>query len=762
MGAGLNAGYQALGGSDILSGISNPLSGPDRVPVNPGTDLSGQYFSDYGTQALGTAQQQLGQYQGAINDAAGASKAAGQYYGQQLQDVGAQAGAAGQSAAAGLRGTGAGAEAVGQSYGDTVSKIAANSAAGLGATGAQLNAQGGAAQDRTVGAPQFNAMNGTLNQAMSASNVDTTKQDKALSQAMPNYDAANQQAAQANLNFGEANQALGQSQNYAQQLAGIENEAAPSAAQAQLQSGLNQAQQSSLAMARSGRGFGGSAAALNQAAVLNANASQQAVNSSAQLRASEVAAERTRQAQNLTGAAGIQQGASGQMTQQQQMAASLGMQKSAMLQQQQDAASNVALGLGAQYGQAGQFQSQLAANTALGVGQQQLGQQQLSSGAALQNASQNDTYGLGLYNLGLNAQESGANLGLEGAVAGAGLGMQGIGMNIGAQQAAGGIEQTGFGTQAGAVGAGGQLELGGYGQAGGLYGTSAGYGLENLGLQGNIETGGLNFSGQHQQNVLNAAAIQAGQNQAAYNSQMGVWGALLGAGGAAMASSDRDLKKDIKPANKELFVPESGQYDKPENADKIDYTAKYNQDPFYGNFTSYEKGPPATPEGFGQGVGISGPNQMTPPPANAAATGPNPMQKFGSGLAAMGGSVQQMGGGGGAINPVTGMPYYQPNLTLSDEREKEAVETVENAPAYSYNYTDPDAMGAAPGRQFGIMAQDLEKTPAGRSVVKQGPNGAKMVDTSRLTMVNTAALNGMQKHINELEALIRSKGKKAA
>jgi len=760
MGAAANAGYQALGGSDILSGLGNPLAGPDRVPVDPGKDLSGQYFSDYGTQALGTAQQQLGQYQGAMNQQAQNSAAAGKYYGQQLQDVGNQAGLAGQQAAAGLRSTGTGAEAVGQAYGDTVSKIAANSAAGLGATGANLNMQAGQAQDRSVGMPNFNAMNGTLNQAMTGAQVDTTKQDAALSGAMPNYTQANAQAGQANLDFGGANAALGQSQNYAQQLAGIENESAPSAAQAQLQSGLNQAQQSSLAMARSGRGFGGSAAALNQAAVLNANASQQAVNSSAQLRASEVAAERTRQAQNLQGAAGIQQGASGQMTQQQQMGASLGMQKAAMLQQQQDAASQVALGLGQQYGQAGQFQSQLAANTALGVGQQQLGQQQLSSGSALQNASQNDTYGLGLYNLGLNAQEAGANIGLEGSVAGANLGMGGIGMNIGAQQAAGGLEQTGFGTQAGAIGAGGQLEMGGYGQAGQLYGAGAGYGLQNLGLQGQIEQGGLNFAGQHQQNELNAAAIQAGQNQAAYNSQMQLWGAGLGMAGAWMAASDRDLKKDIKPANDELFIPKEGQYEVPRNRGGIDYAAEFNKDPFYGNFSTFEKGPPATPEGFGQGVGISGPNQMQAPPAPAAA-GPSPaMQGFGQGLASLGGGMKQAGAGG-AINPVTGLPYYQPQMAMSDEREKESVKAIENAPGYSYNYTDPDAMGAAPGRQYGIMAQDLEKTPAGRSVVKQGPGGAKMVDTSRLTMVNTAALNGMQKHIDELEALIRSKGKAA-
>ena len=52
----------------------------------------------------------------------------------------------------------------------------------------------------------------------------------------------------------------------------------------------------------------------------------------------------------------------------------------------------------------------------------------------------------------------------------------------------------------------------------------------------------------------------------------------------------------------------------------------------------------------------------------------------------------------------------------SDEREKEALKAVDASPGYSYDYKDPEAMGATSGRQFGVMAQDLEKTPAGRSV----------------------------------------------
>jgi hypothetical protein len=82
-------------------------------------------------------------------------------------------------------------------------------------------------------------------------------------------------------------------------LAGLEATQGPSAAQAQLQSGLNQANANALSMARSGRGWGGGASALSQASAQQAMNSQNAVNSSAQLRAQEDAQWRQRQAQNL-------------------------------------------------------------------------------------------------------------------------------------------------------------------------------------------------------------------------------------------------------------------------------------------------------------------------------------------------------------------------------------------------------------------------------------------------------------------------------
>lgn len=49
----------------------------------------------------------------------------------------------------------------------------------------------------------------------------------------------------------------------------------------------------------------------------------------------------------------------------------------------------------------------------------------------------------------------------------------------------------------------------------------------------------------------------------------------------------------------------------------------------------------------------------------------------------------------------------------------------------------------------GPMAQDLERGPLGDTLVKDTPQG-KMVDTGRLTMVNSSAIAEMQR---QLEAL---------
>lgn len=95
----------------------------------------------------------------------------------------------------------------------------------------------------------------------------------------------------------------------------------------------------------------------------------------------------------------------------------------------------------------------------------------------------------------------------------------------------------------------------------------------------------------------------------------------------------------------------------------------------------------------------------------------------------------------------------------SDERAKGGIKQgtasamFEETPGYSYHYKEQfqDDPGAAPGEHFGIMAQDLEKTPEGASMVQEDERGLKHVDTERLTMANSAALNEILARLNKME-----------
>lgn len=120
------------------------------------------------------------------------------------------------------------------------------------------------------------------------------------------------------------------------------------------------------------------------------------------------------------------------------------------------------------------------------------------------------------------------------------------------------------------------------------------------------------------------------------------------------------------------------------------------------------------------------------------------------------------GGGTGTLSDYSTGPngYYS-----SDVRNKKNIEPADmgqvfgnggpdlrQAQGYEYNYKDPNAPGAAPGRQVGPMAQNLPP-----SVVSTGPDGKKQVDAGRLTLVNTAAVSELQRRTDELEQLLNQR-----
>lgn len=82
--------------------------------------------------------------------------------------------------------------------------------------------------------------------------------------------------------------------------------------------------------------------------------------------------------------------------------------------------------------------------------------------------------------------------------------------------------------------------------------------------------------------------------------------------------------------------------------------------------------------------------------------------------------------------------------------DDEARELVRAISAKSFSYKDADAPGAMDGENLGILAQDLERSEAGRRIVSDTPHG-KMVDKDKALMAALAALGSMDKRISKIE-----------
>jgi hypothetical protein len=97
---------------------------------------------------------------------------------------------------------------------------------------------------------------------------------------------------------------------------------------------------------------------------------------------------------------------------------------------------------------------------------------------------------------------------------------------------------------------------------------------------------------------------------------------------------------------------------------------------------------------------------------------------------------------------------------LSDEDEKTQTQPVgdmlDQLHAYQYRYKDPSMAGAAPGRHVGVMAQDLEKTPLGASMVEDTPQGKRVHYGMALgtMMAGQAYLN---ERLNEHEKMLKAR-----
>jgi hypothetical protein len=112
------------------------------------------------------------------------------------------------------------------------------------------------------------------------------------------------------------------------------------------------------------------------------------------------------------------------------------------------------------------------------------------------------------------------------------------------------------------------------------------------------------------------------------------------------------------------------------------------------------------------------------------------------------------GGGllGGIISDKRSKTDVDPiaRMAASEEANRDELDDVK---PYSYRYKGgfAERFGQDRKPRVGVMAQDLEKGPAGREVVFEGPGGLKALDTNRAVGYSLAGLAGLDKRMRRLE-----------
>lgn len=504
----------------------------------------------------------------------------------------------------------------------------------------------------------------------------------------------------ADVNLKASNAALGQSSDYANQLAGIGAQQGPSAAQAQLQSALNQSNAQNLAMARSGRGWGGSATAQSQALAANAAAGQQAANASAVLRAQEEQQRLAMLSSNVGQAAQLQQSGAQTALSQQQLAAQTNLQEAQQQAQQQQAL--------------------------YALGQQGLTQ----AGAMTAQQAQTDLAGRQAY---LQSLAQGGQLEMSGIQGGAELGLQGIGQGAGLY------------TQGQQLAQGAELQAMQFaGQQQQALAAQANAALQQYGIQK-----GVAIQQQQMTNQLIGAGIQTAGTMA---------------GAAAMMSDRRtkeDVKPtsvDLRPMNNyQLAGAAAGGAPAVTtggvNTGATQLGAQAGGDmktkqglAMMAGGVSDAGAAMAQPQGFNpilaqslQGVGAGSVLSDKRAKTDIRA------------LDAAGNDAVQAIQGAGKSGQLAALDNVQRDQigAIRNADGMSPTSAFDAAQAYSYQYKQPEKYGE--GEFIGLMAQDLAKSPAGSTAVVPQADGKLAVDMNRLGMLTAAAQSQTQERQEELE-----------
>lgn len=141
--------------------------------------------------------------------------------------------------------------------------------------------------------------------------------------------------------------------------------------------------------------------------------------------------------------------------------------------------------------------------------------------------------------------------------------------------------------------------------------------------------------------------------------------------------------------------------------------------------------------------------------ARSLATTQQQQQIAGSVLGAIG-TIGAAGSQGKGVAKDLFGPGSDKNVKKDIKTTKKPVnEFLDKLTAYEFKYKDPNQPGAAPGQRYGIMAQDLEKSEVGKSLVEDTPHG-KMVNAAQGFGAVLAAQAELNRRIKKLEG--RKKG----
>lgn len=199
------------------------------------------------------------------------------------------------------------------------------------------------------------------------------------------------------------------------------------------------------------------------------------------------------------------------------------------------------------------------------------------------------------------------------------------------------------------------------------------------------------------------------------------WGGIMGAGANLMQMSDENMKTDVKPAGSIV--------------DAI--------------------------SALGPGVHRTSPGLEPMKPSAPAQEESSDMD-----MSKMAGMFK--GGGGGSMASANSGVSGADVSAMSDERQKAGVSNgdpklrsfYDALEAHSYRYKDPSAPGAGEGRYVSPMAQELEKSEIGKTMVTDTPEG-KMVDYGKGFGAMLAGQAEFHDRLKKVEAaLAAKKGKK--